>query len=440
VAGQRLHRQRITGSPWAYRIVLAVTAASAALAITAWVMPGLALASTKPIQAIQLRLPLNASSNAQGLLFGADCVGAGSCTAGGSYVDRSGHTQAMVVAESGGRWARPVELRLPPKADPDPFAQVNSVDCTGTSSCVAVGFYDSAGRPQSYAATESRGRWHRALLISPPPNSASPPDFQLNGVACTGQGSCVAVGSYLDSSGLSEGLVAVESKGSWARARELSLPSNAGTNPSATFGSVACTRIGSCVAAGDYADKSGFIQVAIATESAGRWRGTTQIKLPEHAAAVPMAEVKAVTCAGTGFCITVGRYQDTSEKEDSFAATRTARGWARAIRIAALPANATANSNTFASSVACTRAGFCAETGEYIDKANGLASLAAFESKGKWTKAIEVLSPSNGAVGAARNTNLTAASCTTFGYCLVVGDYRAKSGLVKPMAAKAPAP
>ena len=46
-------------------------------------------------------------------LSGVSCASAGNCTAIGSYIDSSGHTQGLGLTETSGTWARGVELIHP---------------------------------------------------------------------------------------------------------------------------------------------------------------------------------------------------------------------------------------------------------------------------------------------------------------------------------------
>src|SRR6266852_4641285 len=51
---------------------------------------------------------LNQGGNAQ--LASVSCASAGNCAAGGFYTDGSGHTQAFVVSQANGTWAKAIEV------------------------------------------------------------------------------------------------------------------------------------------------------------------------------------------------------------------------------------------------------------------------------------------------------------------------------------------
>src|SRR5271165_4636903 len=92
-------------------------------------------------QGTEISEPSNAATNPLSILIGVACTGRGECSAGGSYTDVDGNGQAMAVTQSRGRWARAVEIRLPANVAATPYAQINGVACTSAGSCVAVGYY-----------------------------------------------------------------------------------------------------------------------------------------------------------------------------------------------------------------------------------------------------------------------------------------------------------
>lgn len=419
------------------RGVLLVTGTVTAITLLNPLMAGIASASTHLSRAVEIRLPSNSTVSSASFLFGVGCVRIGSCVAGGTYYDSSGNHQAMVVSESGGHWARASEVKLPSNAHANPFAEVNSVACTGVGSCVAAGYYNGDTLFQGFIVTESHGTWGLAREPALPVNSAASSDFQLNAMACTGPGSCVVIGDYKDSSGGFQAMVVTESKGTWKRATELTMPANARSDPEAFFLTVSCARTGSCVAGGDYTDKSGDHQAAAVTESAGKWRKGVEIKLPAGAAANPKADFNSVSCTGIGSCIAVGSYFGTVGNAHSFTVTESRGSWAPARKFTMVPSNAAAAAHPFLSSIACPHTGSCLAVGGYTDKAGGFASFAAVESGGKWTGVSQVLPPSNATMGAHLASGSRAVSCTATGYCADVGIYSTASGY-RAMAATTP--
>jgi hypothetical protein len=136
-------------------------------------------------------------------LYGTACAApSAQCFAVG-YDERSATQSVPVVASaSGGVWGQARELAPPPTAGPGASAQLRSVACTASDSCVAIGEYDDASGPHAMAVSETHGVWEPASEISPPPVNAGPRSAaNLGLLACPGAGLCTALGRYGDTAG-----------------------------------------------------------------------------------------------------------------------------------------------------------------------------------------------------------------------------------------------
>src|SRR5260370_39886191 len=81
-------------------------------------------------------------------LSSVSCGSAGNCAAGGSYRDRSEHSQAFVVSERNGRWGRAIEVPGSGALNAGAVvggAGVNSVSCASAGNCAAGGDYSTGG-------------------------------------------------------------------------------------------------------------------------------------------------------------------------------------------------------------------------------------------------------------------------------------------------------
>src|SRR5436305_7068324 len=146
-------------------------------------------------------------------------------------------------------WATGVEASAPAGAGPDPGVALGSVSCPSAGECSAVGTYtDSAGHSQGVLLTESAGTWATGVEATLPAGAGTNPAVSLSSVSCAAAGNCGAVGSYVDRSGNSQGLLLTESAGTWATGVEATLPANAGSNPSVVLQSVSCAAAGNCSA------------------------------------------------------------------------------------------------------------------------------------------------------------------------------------------------
>ena len=97
---------------------------------------------------------------------------------------------------------------LPPDAGTNPGLSIYSVSCAATGNCGAVGSYtDRSGNQQGLLLSETRGTWAPAMKATLPAGTGSNPEVTINSVSCVSAGNCSAVGSYNDSSGHEQGLL-----------------------------------------------------------------------------------------------------------------------------------------------------------------------------------------------------------------------------------------
>ena len=144
-----------------------------------------------------------------------------------------------------------------------------------------------------------------ATSTSPPlpPNAGANGYASLESVTCPSATSCVAVGSYMDSSGSWQGLIETMSGSSW-QATEVTLPGNADGDPNAYLVSVACPSATSCVAVGYYNDSTSPL---LATGSGTNWTAT-EAPLPANAQTGQYAYLESVACPSATSCVAVGGY------------------------------------------------------------------------------------------------------------------------------------
>ena len=151
-------------------------------------------------KAAEIKLPkVNVEPLAE--LLSVSCPSPGSCVAVGSYITLSGLMAALAVREVRSHWQPGVHLTALPAGAAtgnSQLANLNGVSCT-SSQCVAVGQYtDPQGGQLAMAISESGGKWARGVQVSPPPHGASgsAQSVDLFAVTCLRSGSCTAVGDY----------------------------------------------------------------------------------------------------------------------------------------------------------------------------------------------------------------------------------------------------
>ncbi len=74
-------------------------------------------------------------------VFSVSCASAGSCAVGGGYVDQLRHGQGFVAVERGGRWGTAIEVPGLGALNTGGEAEVNSVSCAPAGTCAAGGYY-----------------------------------------------------------------------------------------------------------------------------------------------------------------------------------------------------------------------------------------------------------------------------------------------------------
>ena len=332
---------------------------------------------------------------------------------------------------AGAAFRRATEIRLPANAAAVGDSQLTAVACTGAGSCIAGGSYRArGGHYEPMVVAESGGTWARARAGSLPANSATSRNGDLEAAACTGAGSCEAIGSYTDLSGKGQAMAIAEVQGRWRRAREIGAPADAGPNPAAFLHGLSCTRAGSCAASGFYTNSSATVQAMRVTESNGRWGQATRIALPLNASADPEAFTDSIACTATGNCLGVGGY-DTAAALQAMSVTEAGGRWRRGTQVAA----ETGALNTALHAVACVTAARCVAVGNFANPADHFLALSVTRSNGHWGTATVVRTPPSASLGGNQFGDLDAIACTRSGRCTAVGSYTSRTGARLPMAA-----
>ncbi|MGA8680191.1 MAG: hypothetical protein ACLPTB_00045 [Acidimicrobiales bacterium] len=438
VAGRKRRFPLCTSACVAIGLAVVFATTSTAVGAATVLIPrtrGVASAVTTWRRGVEIRLPMNAKpANQSAGLYSVACPRAGDCVAGGAYESTQGG-DAMVVTESSGRWRQATEVTLPSNAQSQPYAEVNGVACAAVGSCVAVGYYsyEFPDVDNAFLVTETHGTWGSATDVQLPANSASVVQAGLQWVACARPGFCVATGGYLDQSGNFQAMVVTEAKGKWGRATELQLPANAGAAPDTYMSYVTCTGARSCVAVGEYQDRSIHSQGMVAVESKGRWQRAVEVRLPSNAAADPDAGAYSVSCWKVGGCLVLGSYTDKSHVDEAMALIGSGGRWARATEVRFRPPHAAANSADDVGGLWCAPSASCVAVGDYKDTAGHLQDMAATWSEGKWSHVTEIPQPRN--ENSAPDSYLYAVACARAGSCNAVGYYKDNSGIFQAMAA-----
>jgi hypothetical protein len=318
---------------------------------------------------------------------------------------------------------------LPANAGAGGYASLESVACPSATSCVAVGNYlDSSGIWQGLIETKSGSAW-KTTEVTLPSNADGDPSVQLTSVACPSVTSCVAVGYYNDST---SGLLVTGSGTRWT-ATEAPLPADAQSGQLAYLTSVACPSASSCVAVGGYNGTSSASSELIVTGSAGSgslWT-PTEAPLPLNGLSFYNSSSPAVACSSATSCVTAWTYDDLSGTQQGLLESGAGISWTSAE--VPLPANASASNPkvTLGSGLGAGRpltcsTAACVMVGRYVDSSGNTDGLLVTGSGANWTQSEAPL-PANAAVGG--YVALNSVACESATKCIAAGQYQASGNL-----------
>jgi hypothetical protein len=391
-------------------------------------------------QAAVVRPPASTRVVRSSGLFATACTAAGWCAAGGDYEAAGRPLEPMVATQTDGRWSRGIPLTLPAGAAAQPYAQVSGIACRSAGNCVAVGDYQY-GRSndlQAFIATQTHRKWARAFTPRLPANAASPASAQLEAVTCARDGSCAAIGSYQDSAGNVQTMaLAKPAAGPWRQATEVPSPPNAAANPDALMAGIACSGPGTCAAVGNYSVSASQFEAMGAVESRGTWHRATEIALPRGAIASTFTAIDSVSCLPSGPCLGVGQYAVSATQSRAMAVTETKGRFGRATAITAVPRWASKNASTYLQGVSCRPSGICFAVGGGRNKAGHSVAMYMVRSGGRWRAAF-LPSPPGAATGRLQLSALYSVSCTGRAHCSAVGYYHDRFGAAHAEVAATP--
>jgi uncharacterized protein YjbI with pentapeptide repeats len=244
--------------------------------------------------AIMAPLPAGATTNAGATVDGMSCPTTKTCVGVGSYDGAAGEPHGLILRWSGGTW-RATAAPLP--AGSDPNQSLSAVSCASATLCFAGGWQnDAAGQPQALLLAGSDSAWN-PVQVPLPAGAAAEPQAEISGLDCPSVTRCVAVGSYQDTTGTTQGLLLTRSGNRWTAARAPSAW-DAAASRSASLTTVSCPSASDCTAAGNYVDSAGqWLGLAL------RWSGKAWRPFPAPVAA---DNLRAISCPTTARCVAVG--------------------------------------------------------------------------------------------------------------------------------------
>jgi hypothetical protein len=274
------------------------------------------------------------------LLYGVSCTSTTSCVAVGSYGNAWPPDQTLIESWNGSTW-----MVVPSPTPGGSYSSLDSVSCTSTTNCVAVGSYRIGSGLTDRTLIESWDGATWAIASSPSPGSTY---NSLQGVSCTGATACMAVGgSRSGDSSPDRTLVESWNGSTWA---VVPGPSPPLWNDSLT--AVSCTTPAICVAVGDQSDGGTVTRTLAET-----WDGTNWRVVPSPNPGT-VGILYGVSCSATTNCVAVGRYYSDGSTDHTLAETWNGAAWS------VTPSPDPAGSVTiFVLGVSCTSATWCVAVG-----------------------------------------------------------------------------
>jgi hypothetical protein len=271
------------------------------------------------------KVPGTATLNTGGFaaIASVSCASAGNCSAGGGYLDSSG-SQAFVVSQVNGTWGTAKKVPGSAALNTGRTAAINAVSCASAGNCSAGGSYlDRSGHAQAFVVSQVNGIWGTAREV-PGTAALNTGNDAINSVSCGSAGNCSAAGYYRDSSGNRQAFVVNEVNGTWRKANEVAAALNqGGGRAGALVLSVSCGSAGNCSAGGGYTDSSGRFQAFVVNEVNGTWRAAKEVPGIATLNQGPEADLYSVSCASAGNCSAGGDYTDSSDHAQAFVVSQT---------------------------------------------------------------------------------------------------------------------
>lgn len=284
-------------------------------------------------------------------LLGVSCVSSLACTAVGDYESstRNGYL-SMAEVWNGAEW----KLQTTPDVSGAKTTWFESVSCTSTSSCMAVGYYqNTAGTYFALAAHWNGTEWK--IQATPEPTGTL--DSLLDGASCTSASTCTAVGYYENSSGVIVPFGEHWNGTAWTLQ---TIPTVTGATEAEPT-TVSCVSETSCMLVGRYVNSS-----EANLPFSEKWNGTEWIvQAVPNPSGSSRTEAWKVSCTSSSACTMVGEYRNSSTTRVTFAERWNGTEWS--IQTTPNPAEAKESflwAVSCASSTSCTAVGASGVAGE----------------------------------------------------------------------------
>ncbi|MDX6481294.1 MAG: hypothetical protein QOG85_1804 [Gaiellaceae bacterium] len=345
-------------------------------------------------------IALGSSFGSGGYFESVSCTSSSSCVAvGGDDIDNP-----LVLAGDPATWSAAQAQQFPLGSGFGSGGWLNSVACASSSSCVAVGG-DENGQPLELAGDPSS--WSLANVHEITLGHPFGIGGELLSVTCTSASSCVSVGY----DGFGDPLIVQGDPATpWtaAQAQEFDLSLNGGTfGGGAELLSIACTSTSNCVAAGIDNDN----QPLILSGNPGTWTANDLQEIAVYGARFGVESFpSSLSCTSNTSCIDISSY--FSVGEGSYVLQGDPATWdqAEAVKMDGL------NPYAFVEAGDCPSATYCVAVG--WDDFNGGAMVVAGDPSTFDTATDATIAGAAYDLGA----DFSAIDCPSTTFCVAVGQ------------------
>jgi hypothetical protein len=226
------------------------------------------------------------------------CTSSTSCMAVGEtlvFHEPGGYLVPHPLAES---WNGTTWQVAPTPALAHSGAGLNGISCTSPSSCLAVGNEGFPKNPNLFTLAEQWNGTAWKFVPTPPP--PTPGGITLSTVSCAGAGACMAAGYFGYNNGTGTSLTLAEQWNgtSWHR---LGTPT---PGSSGTLAGAACTAASACMAVGGHLENGLTLVNGTLSE---QWNGTGwKVRQSPNPKGANFAGLDSVWCSGPAACMATG--------------------------------------------------------------------------------------------------------------------------------------
>ncbi len=340
------------------------------------------------------------------VFYGVNCVSSTFCVAVGAQVGASGFDQTLIEDTTDGSGSNWTVMPSPNPAGASAYNDLYSVSCLTPSFCVAAGSDTSSSGVQLPLAEIYNGSLWVDSSTQTPPGSQN---AIFNSITCISPSSCVAVGTYADSSGNYNTLIESYSGSGW----QIDPSPNPAVGGQNTLWGISCAGTSYCMTAGGGMGSSAYQNIALESFDGGQsWNSTSSapIEVGPNGGITTNNDFDGVTCLGESNCLVSGFYENSSNISQAIVEIYSG-SWA----LGSVQNPSSSDGQVFPWSIGCESSNLCFLVGGYQSGSAEENLIEESTNQGStWSAQTNVNSSTY--------NFLYGISCAVSGYCIAVGS------------------